>query len=558
MTFVCRSNFGLAAFVLIIFSTHVLAEKNPIAPKLGAASNFAQGVQPKMIGLATNFGILSFRDGMNWSRVEQSKARPLFQGPRSTFPEALHQSGASVTLVLNWGNPLYDKGDTPHSPAGIEAFGRFAAQISKRFPNIAGLEIGNEFNGHNFVRGPIRHMPPQERAKAYVALLKSAATQARAVTPTIRMLGGATHSIPAGYLWHVLDAGGAAYMDALAIHPYTTPAEQFRRQIAVLRRHPDARTMPIEITEFGTPNPARAAGHLLKNYCQFALAGVTQAIWYPLNPRSDGMVPLLNKAGRISSAGQAWRLAKTTMEGQPVRPYVVDPFTYGCHFGDHTLVLWGHPRDVAVANEVEVLGPTGVSRTPPHRLSATEPIVLHAENGLPPEPAQLAPHGILADSFDQFSYGDTPDGFQRTALLSGKQLSLTTYPGQANRGEIWTPYLSHPKIGAARLSADALRPSVTRAGPVSIRQVYRAPEAQFVDVKAQFTPSRQSEDGISIRITQNGTTLYEDAGKGPFDIALPKLDLADGDTLAFVVGPNKTGKGDGTKYRITLHNAQHP
>lgn len=549
----------LLCVLLSLWPVLLLAEDWPlVGPKLGAASNFAQGKQPRMIRLAPEFGVTLFRDGMSWTRAERSLGVVQFTDQRNTFPDILADSGGEVSLVLNWGNPLYDDGDTPYSDEAVAAFGRFAADIAQRFDNMESLEVGNEFNGNNFVRGPIRGMPPRERAQAYVALLQSASVQARAVRPDLRILGGAAHSIPAGYLWEVLDAGGADYMDALAIHPYTTPAEQFVRQLEVLRQHPRARNLPVEITEFGNPNPARAAGHLLRNYCQFALAGgVTQVIWYPLNPRDDGLVHLLDRNGQITTAGQAYKLVQSTMESEPVRPYQADPFTYGCYFGDHTLVLWGEPRELDVAPGVEVLSPTGQPLSPPFRTNMDNPLVIRSEQGLPSDVVTLADHGIRADSFHQFTY-DTPetDGFDRFAMRSGQRVDLETLPGQQARGTIWTPYLGHSRVGVARLGPEALRPAKVAGQTVEIVHHYVASAAETVDIEASFRAAENSADGITVDIRRGSDVLFSDQGKQPIDVDLEAITLAKGDELAFVVGPGETGTGDGVRYRITVRNAQ--
>ncbi|MEL6569454.1 MAG: hypothetical protein AAFQ22_13635 [Pseudomonadota bacterium] len=490
---------------------------------------------------------------MSWARSERQPGTTAFRDARATFPDQLGRTGADVSLVLNWGNPNYDNGDTPHSDSAVKAFGRFAAEMARRFDNMESLEVSNEFNGNNFVRGPIRGMAPRERAEAYVALLKSAATQVREVRPDMRIIGGAAHSIPAGYLWEVLDAGGAAYMDSLAIHPYTTPAEQFQRQLEVLRLHPDARDMPIEVTEFGNPNQTKAAAHLIRNYCQFALSGVTRAIWYPLNPRSDGMVPLLNKTGRVSTAGRAWRLVKTAMEAQPVRPFESDPFTYGCYFGNHTLVVWGEPRSVEISDGLDVLSATGSPIGPPHQITMEQPLIIRSPEGLPNDAVTLGPHGLVADSYHQFTYnGLEDDAFERFAERDGTRIDLETRPGQEARGRVWTPYLGYTDIGVARLGPEALRPAIVGDTSINIVQEYTAPNAQLVDIDATFNVAQRSDDGILVEVRHQDTVLYSEQGKGPHDINIQAISLAAGDQLRFVVGPGATARGDGTRYRIIL------
>ncbi|MBY6005216.1 glycoside hydrolase family protein [Salipiger bermudensis] len=528
----------------------------PVGPRLSAASNFSQGRQPGVIDLAVSLGVEDFRDGMNWSRAEKSPAVYGFDGPRLSFPEAIGAKGAEVTVVLNWGNPLYDNGNTPHTPEGIAAMGAFAAQVLETYPGIESIEVGNEFNGVNFVKGPLRDMTPGERARAYVPILASVAEAARAVRPDVRISGGATHSMAAGYLWEVLDAGGAEWLDSLAIHPYTTPAEQFVRQAAVLRRHPDATDLPIEVTEFGEPDPGRAASHFLRNYCQFALGGVTRAAWYPLNVRNDDMVPLFTKEGRITPAGRAFRQIAARMEGRPVSDAAPDTFGYGCQFGEDVLVLWGAPREVQLGPDVAVFDAEGAEVDAGTALSEAEPLVLVA-----PDIASKVTLGetrLVADSFHQFAYpeADEPraegDGFERFARRGTRALPLVTLPGQQAPSTPWFPYRGVENIPLVRLTAETLVPGMRGGEPIEIVHRYVAAEAGRVDLTGSLSVNRRSEDGVSLRVTRGEEVLYEASGTDPVELELAGLELAAGEAIELAVGPNGSPKGDVTSYRFTV------
>ncbi|SFJ37166.1 glycosyl hydrolase [Jannaschia pohangensis] len=547
----------LACLALALLLAAPASGQEVTGPRLGAASNMGQGITPRLTRLATALGVRDLRDGLSWTRAEQRAGDIRFDGARLTFPDQMAQMGIAAGIVLNWGNPLFDDGDTPHTPAAIDAFGGFAAQVATRFPNLDHLEIGNEFNGVNFVRGPLAEMSPLERARAYVPLLASAATQVRAVRPDLRILGGATHSIPAGWLWEVLDAGGAEHMDALAIHPYTTPAEQLVRQLAVLRRHPDAARLPIEVTEFGHPDPARAAGHFLRNYCQMALGGVTRAVWYPFNERGDGLVPLVADGGRVTSAGRAFRLIAERMEGRPVRDAAPDPFTYACRFGGDVTIVWGAPRGLDLPEGVTVLDAEGAVVTAPATLSEKEPLVLlHADGA----EAIAARTDIAADSYHQFAYpaanGDPApsDGFDRFARRGGTRIDLVTLPGQEASGTPWFPYLGVPALRPLRLTAETLVPGGGPADPVEILHRYVAPVDQVLTLEARFDVPDRSADGIAVTISLDGEVLAEASGKDPFDITRNGIALAEGQTLDIAVGPNGTPRGDVIGYRITLRH----
>jgi len=434
------------------------------------------------------------------------------------------------------------------------------AAVLDRFPAIRSLEVGNEFNGNDFVSGPIIEMSLGRRAAAYVALLRSVYTQAKAENPDVRVIGGAALAIPDGYLAQVFAAGGGQYMDALALHPYTTPAEQLARQIAVLRRIPGARHIPVEITEFGAPSGTNAPARLLKGYCQLALAGVTRLVWYPLGPRGDGFLPLLDAARNPTPVGRMFGLIARKMVGRRVQDIAPDAFTYGCRFGQKALILWGAPRRVDVKTGVRVVTPDGMPADVSHfALSRRVPLVFLSDHPISlGRDVILGPARVLVDSFDQFAY-PAPDGgaggeaaLSRLSFQNGQETRLRLSPGQGGEGTLWTPSLGDAKDGFLRLSARMLRPAGNAQNPVLVINRYRAPRDMRVTIRARFTPEDTSVDGITVDITLNGKALGRFRGKAPVLFVRKGVSLHKGDRLDFRVGPNGDATGDVTAYRITL------
>lgn len=533
----------------------------PKGPRLGAASNFAQGRLSTTLPYTQNLGVTDLRDGSAWARVETTRGVYDFDNPRAIFGDDLAEAGMGYSAVVNWGNPLYDAGKTPVSRKGIAAFGRFAAALAARFPALHSIEVGNEFNGTNFVDGRIQTMAPLDRARAYFKLLRSTAKSVRKARPDVRILGGATHSIPAQYLWTILDAGGAAYMDALAIHPYTTPAEQLVRQIEVLRRHPDAAGLDIEVTEFGEKDAAAAPGHFLRNYCQMALAGVTRAAWYPLNPRADGFEPLFGPEGAATPVARAFQFAQAHFEGQPAEAFRPDPFTYGCRFGRGHLVIWGAPRDLALRAGTEVLDAMGSPLEAPYSLSPTEPLIIYRATGSVVRGIRLKAQPLVADSFHQFAYpagtearaGE--DAFARFARRGDEIIPLTTLPGQEARGTPWFPYRGSAAHRPVRVTAENLVPGVAGGRPIEIVHQLTVPEAGRFDLRVDLDVPARSEDGVHLTLRRNATVLEAMVVTGQRETWLRSLSLEAGDRLEVSVGPNGTARGDAVSYRIRLYNS---
>lgn len=537
--------------------------EQPIAPRepllLGTASNFSQGWNPRTYDAAAALSVTRFRDGIRWSEVERSPGSYTFDKATTTYMARLGQRGDRLTLTVNWGNPLYDAGKTPHTARALAAFGKFVAAMAARYPAIDTIEVGNEFNGANFVSGPVKAADLAKRGQYHLAMVRSAANAVKSVQPDVRVLGGATHSLPAGYLWPLLDGEGAHLFDGLAVHPYTTPIDQLATQIGVLRRHPAARTMPLHVTEFGSRDPDRAGDDLVRAYAVMASLGVRELDWYPLNDRGDGHVPLINRDLSLTSAGKAFRMVKERLARSPGRDISPDRFTFIHAFGPNTWVMWGAPRSVRVdADSVVVFDATGTHRpVGDHVLSEDRVLVLVGKQslGLGGNVA-LGCSPLIADSFYQFGYphaGQTRvdgDPFQRFARSGGRELPFETLPGQQRNNVPWNPYLGISDLPQLRLSADSMLPAL-RGGDAAIVHRYIAPQDMVVTLRAGFTPSADSADGIGVEVARNGRVLFERSGKAPISVDL-QMRLAPGDILSLATSPDRTTAGDTTDYRIRL------
>lgn len=525
-------------------------------PALAAASNFGQGMRGEILEAARAMPVRDLRDAVYWDRTDRGDGTFVFDDATTTYPDLLAEAGVGMSLTVNNGHPAYDDGATPHTPPAIAQFGQHAAAMVARFPAIHSIEVGNEFNSANFVRGPVRERGLDGRAEAYFNLLVSVHDAVRATDLDVTILGGGVHSIPVGYLADLFALGAADYMDALALHPYTTAPEQLARQIAVLRAVPGVGDMPIEITEFGETDPAAAPDYFLRDYCQMALSGVTRAVWYPLNVRGDGLAPLLDETVNITDVGRAFLFAAEMFEGEPVENAAPDPFTYACRFGETRLVVWGMPRDVTLAEGVRVVSATGdelpadgqrLNEAVPLVFLADRPITLGAD-------VRLGPHGVLADSFHQFAYpGIGPeDGFQRFLRRDGEELPFDLRPGQEREGTLWTPYLGRNDDGGLRLTADSMLPSGGGASAREIVHRYVAQDSGPLRIESTWAVPERSTDGVSVRVLQNNAVLSETVVTDSAALVLTVSDVAEGDRIDLRVGPRGEAAGDLVSYRITL------
>jgi hypothetical protein len=548
----------LAGLLLMAAPCPAAAYDKPlVGPILGAASDFGQTSRPEILAGASALPLSVFRDEIFWQNVETDRGRFVFDNPRTTYPDLLPALGAELMFLVNNPHPQHDGGTTPWTEAGAAAFARYTVEVLRRFPQIGMVEVGNEMNSETFAWGPGWDGPVQDRADSYLRLLAATAQAVRALRPGVQILGGAAHSIPLAWFAEIFAKGAAEYMDAVVIHPYTVQPEQLSRQIALLRAEvPQTANLPIAITEFGQKDAAAAPAYLVKSYCQQAISGVTRAIWYPLNPRGDGLAALLTPEGTLTPVGETFRFVRASLEGRPARNIAPDPFTYGCEFGDGTVVLWGEPRDVALDTEVQALDLAGQPLPQaPTRLSPDVPLILVAKFGalrLGHE-VRLGPNGILADSWHQFAYpqaAGTSDPFERLARQGGQDTALTMHPGQERDGVPWTPYLATDFDGLARASAEWVLPSAPSAGPIAIVYRYKVARAVSVVTEVRLAPF---DGGVTLSVLLNGQALRRDEVTKKQTITLETQALLPGDVLEVVAEPN--GSGGGAGLRVTLREA---
>ncbi|SLJ95977.1 hypothetical protein SAMN06295987_102580 [Novosphingobium mathurense] len=553
-------------------SKAVVHNTNRPPMELGAASNFSQGWNLATFQSAVQLPMRRFRDGIRWSEVERERGRYDFETPRTAYMAQIGQAGAHLTLTLNWGNPLYDAGKTPHSAEALEAFGRFAAALIARFPTVDQLEIGNEFNGGNFVSGPVAKGGLEQRRRYHLAMVRSAARHAKAVRPQVKVLGGATHSLPAGYLWPLLEEDSPAVIEGLAVHPYTTAIDQLQRQIAVLRRSARAAHMPLYVTEFASRDPARAADDLVRAYATLSSAGVKEMDWYPLNERGDGHVPLLNRDQSLTVAGRAFRFVQNRLARHAAADISPDFFTMIHAFGPRTWVMWGASRPVmADGSIVRAFDATG-SPLPVDRLqmAADRAIVLVGSKPLVlGTNVRIGCNPLIADSFYQFTYPastDTADlqeedGFERFIKLGQDRFALETMPGQQRRGVPWTPYLGRQDLPGLRLTADTIawagrtrresRRDAPYDGATEIVHRYRVREAGHLMIRASFTPAQESGPEFRVSMDHNDRQLTHRSGRSQITIERAiRVDRGDSLSVALAVPAGvKTGP---VAYRIRL------
>lgn len=199
---------------------------------------------------ATGFGLA--RNDVLWDQNETTPGQYTFSSHYTDEFGKFSSHGVQLLGIVNYGNPLYDGGNTPASPAAVEAFGAYAAAIAQNF-DVAGLEVFNEFNHDRFQTGSCGSAPA-----CYQPLVKSTADHVAAVNPDIPIVAGSTANYDGDWFRGLWPTGAADSADAMSFHPYNKWIYDTPESLSNVMTEADGdmeslagKVLPIWITEFG-------------------------------------------------------------------------------------------------------------------------------------------------------------------------------------------------------------------------------------------------------------------------------------------------------------------
>lgn len=548
--------------------------------QLGTQTHFGQGWNPALLEVAEHLGADAIRDGLPWARIETAPGVFDFSMPQAAWLDAARASGTPVMLTFAHSNPLYDGGFTIHTDAGRAAFARFVAATLERFPNVTAIEIGNEYNSNSFVTGPIAAASSALRDDYYAKLVAAVDEALDAANIEVELVGGATHSIPVDYFADLKALGALDHMDAVSIHPYSTPPEQFEDQIAVLRAV-IGDDMPIRVTEFGSnfASPDDAPAYLVKMISVMGAAGIESASWYALARQAwfPNMELWNQTATAETAAGRTFALLDSILDdAATIARLETDDFTYLYTLGDHAAVIWGTNGRVTLAGGVRAYDLAGnpIPNFDGH-ISADVPIILRSSAVITSNSVQFAQTSLVADSFDQFDVSNAPGGtsgfegpwsyFAESG--TGRVIPLYTMGGGLRAGEVWTPYLGTTWLRPLSVNATSVTPADFAAGRdpaarYAVVERYTAGESGVFTLTGHYDVSDATRDGITISIRINGTTIqtqrvYNTSNGHQYDFSLEHVALTAGDSVDFIVSSGRNAAGDVTARRIQI-TAEEP
>jgi hypothetical protein len=216
----------------------------------------------QVLALVATGGFNSIRDDAFWGAIESQRDVLRFPDKYAQLRAAFAAAAArdqSPLVILAYGNRHYDGGGMVSSPAGIDAYARYAGFVATELKSQARqFEVWNEWNS-GMGSKPATHAGD---ARAYLRVLAPAAAAIRSANPRAEIIGGVTSGVDLAWFREFIAAGGLAHLDAVSAHSYTT----FRRETnpegaiasldklhALLGDAEPRREIPVYVTEIGWP-----------------------------------------------------------------------------------------------------------------------------------------------------------------------------------------------------------------------------------------------------------------------------------------------------------------
>ncbi|MGD0091401.1 MAG: cellulase family glycosylhydrolase, partial [Planctomycetota bacterium] len=193
------------------------------------------------------FGII--RMDFEWGGTEKKKGEYDFK-PYERLLASLEQHQIRAVFILDYQNKLYDRGLSPCTDEGREAFAKWAAAAAQHFKGRGILwEMYNEPN--------IEFWKPKPNPDDYVKLALAVGKALRAAVPGELYAGPATSEIDFRFLETCFKGGLLEYWDAVSVHPYRqtapeTVAQDYRHLRALICQYaPKGKEVPVLSGEWG-------------------------------------------------------------------------------------------------------------------------------------------------------------------------------------------------------------------------------------------------------------------------------------------------------------------
>jgi hypothetical protein len=188
------------------------AKESFIPQGLGVNIHFTDP-QPGEVKMIAAAGFRWVRMDFKWDATERERGQYDFS-EYNRLLSALDESKIQALFILDYGNPLYDKGSPPRTAETRQAFARWAVAAAKHFSNRGVVwELYNEPNHDMF-------WPPRPNANEYVELALAVGRVFRSEVPGEKLIGPAVSEMDFAFLETCFKAGLLDYWSAVSVHPY--------------------------------------------------------------------------------------------------------------------------------------------------------------------------------------------------------------------------------------------------------------------------------------------------------------------------------------------------
>jgi hypothetical protein len=290
------------------FSLAWLPGAAPIWPDspFGVCTHFGQHKHkvPDTLELILRMGAVWIRDEISWGGCERKKGEFRFDEYADRYMAAAGKLGIRPLIIFDYGNDLYDKGDSPRTPEAIAAFTEYCRQLMRRYEAVCrDWEIWNEPN--------IFFWRPKPNVEDYTSLMKAVYPATKQANPKATIVGVCTAGTDLKFVEGVLERGGGKAMDAISVHPYRYPRppeapkdflDEMNRLKALLDKH-GAGHLKVWLTEYGYPTQLDQrgvsqwrSGALLVRTSLLALSLPFVERLFIYDFQDDGVDPLYNEA----------------------------------------------------------------------------------------------------------------------------------------------------------------------------------------------------------------------------------------------------------------------
>ncbi len=226
-------------------------------------------------------GVRWIRMDFVWGTTETTRGQYNF-APYVRLITALRRYHIRPVFILDYGNPLYEHGTFPTTPAARHAFTKWAAAAVNTFRGYGVMwEMYNEPNG-------MGHATPAQYAKLAIEVGRAIHT----ADPHALYVGPALAGMDRPWLKQILQDGVLKEFDAITVHPYRqTPPEtvvadyaNFRQLIA--HYAPAGKVVPLISGEWGYSttwmkgDADRQGKYLAREFLTNLMDHIPLSIWY--------------------------------------------------------------------------------------------------------------------------------------------------------------------------------------------------------------------------------------------------------------------------------------